>query len=61
MSTGVMRSSDGHGVLVGDPCPDVDAGGSGCVPIYPEVQRLVDVLRALDAQQLMDPSCAAIR
>jgi hypothetical protein len=50
---------DGHGFLAGYPCP----GGSqtGCVDPPAGVTGLVNLLRALDEQQLRDPSCAALR
>jgi len=46
---------DGHGFLVGYDC----AGSAGCVDAPLGVTRLVNDLRALDAQQLHDPSCAS--
>jgi hypothetical protein len=54
-----VRRADGHGLLVGAPCADgtVVNNGVSCVPIPAAVQKLVDDLRALDLQQLMDPSC----
>ena len=49
---------DGRGFLVGGPCSTTDAT---CVPPPDGVARLVADLRALDGQQLMDPSCAPLR
>lgn len=49
---------DGHGFLVGGACATTDAT---CVPPPEGVARLVADLRALDGQQLMDPSCALLR
>jgi len=49
---------DGRGFLAGGACR---AGASGCVDVPAGVAKLVADLGALDAQQLMDPSCAALR
>jgi hypothetical protein len=51
-----LQRADGHGLLVGDPC-QADAS---CVTPPPGVQKLVDDLRVLTAQQLKDPTCAAL-
>ena len=53
-----LRVGDGRGLLVGMPCT---TSGAGCIDAPAGVTRLVADLRALDAQQLMDPSCAALR
>jgi hypothetical protein len=50
--------ADGRGFLVGVPCA---AGSSGCENAPIGVAVLVATLRALDTQQLMDPTCAALR
>jgi len=51
----VIGRKDGGGFPVGAPCP---AGGdASCRPIPAGVSRLVSVLRALDQQQLADPTC----
>src|SRR5687767_7509340 len=50
-----MRRADGRGFLVGAPCrSDVV---TPCVAIPVGIQRLVNRLRALDAQQLATPWC----
>jgi len=51
-----LQRADGHGFLVGDRC----AADASCVTPPAGVQKLVEDLRALTAQQLMDPTCAAI-
>jgi hypothetical protein len=51
-----LLRADGRGFLVGDPCRADEA----CTPAPDGVQRLVDDLKALEAQQLMDPTCASI-
>jgi hypothetical protein len=53
----VLRA-DGHGFLVGSDCT---AGDTSCTPAPAGVALLVADLRALDAQQVMDPSCAQLR
>ena len=50
----------GGGFMVGGPCPP-DATTSSCMPIPGGLSRLVTVLTALDAQQLVDPTCAPLR
>jgi len=51
----MIGRKDGGGFPVGAPCPaGVDAA---CRPIPAGVSRLVSVLRALDQQQLADPTC----
>ena len=50
-----LQRADGRGFLVGDAC-QADAS---CVPPPAGVQKLVADLKALQAQQLMDPTCAA--
>jgi len=50
--------ADGRGFLAGADC---GTGVSGCVDVPPGVAKLVADLIALDAQQLMDASCAALR
>jgi hypothetical protein len=53
-----VHRADGHGLLVGAPCAvGTVINVATCVPIPAAVQKLVDDLRALDQQQLMDPSC----
>ena len=49
---------DGHGFLEGSACATTDPA---CVPPPEGVARLVADLRALDVQQLKDPSCAALQ
>jgi hypothetical protein len=49
--------ADGRGFLAGDAC----AGSAACVEIPGGIVRLVADLRALDTQQLADPSCASLR
>lgn len=51
-----LLRADGHGFLVGDPCRPDDA----CAPAPAGVQKLVDDLKALEEQQLKDPTCASI-
>jgi len=51
-----LQRADGHGLFAGDACR-TDAS---CVPPPAGVQKLVDDLKALTAQQLMDPTCAAL-
>jgi hypothetical protein len=48
---------DGRGFVVGDTC----GGFTGCVEAPAGVTKLIADLRALDARQLMDASCAALR
>jgi hypothetical protein len=52
-----VTRADGHGFFVGNPCgpPAVD-----CRAIPPGVQTLVDLLKALDQQQLANAECAAV-
>jgi hypothetical protein len=53
--------ADGRGFLAGGAC---DSGGGlpgVCVDVPAGITRLVNTLRAVDAQQLADPSCAALR
>ena len=52
--------ADGHGFLAGDDC-GLTTGPGGCVALPAGIVRLVADLRALDQQQLQDPSCAALR
>ena len=49
--------ADGRGFLAGTPAGG--AQGAGCVDVPIGITRLVNLLRALDQQQLRDPSCAA--
>jgi hypothetical protein len=51
-----LLRADGRGFLVGDACRADEA----CTPTPAGVQKLVDDLQALQGQQLLDPSCAAI-
>ena len=56
--------SDGHGILVGSPCPS--AGAGSCTPIPASVQQLVDDLQYLDRQMLelqppQSTACAVFR
>jgi hypothetical protein len=51
-----LLRADGRGFLVGDACRADEA----CTPAPAGVQKLVDDLQALQAQQLLDPSCASI-
>jgi hypothetical protein len=55
-----FRRADGRGFLAGTAC----SSGStlpACNDVPVGVARLVNLLRALDEQQLRDPSCAALR
>jgi hypothetical protein len=45
----------GGGFLIGGPCPS--APTAPCTPIPAGLSRLVSTLRALDQQQLADPTC----
>jgi hypothetical protein len=49
-----LLRGDGRGFLVGSPCAAAD---SSCAAIPIGVTDLVSMLRALDAQQLMDTTC----
>ena len=49
----------GGGFLIGGPCPA--ASTAPCTPIPLGLSRLVSTLRALDQQQLADPTCAFTR
>ena len=51
-----LLRADGRGFLVGDACFADDA----CTPTPAGVQKLVDDLKSLEAQQLLDPTCASI-
>jgi hypothetical protein len=51
-----LQRSDGRGLLVGDTCWNDEP----CTRAPAGVQKLVDVLKALQAQQLLDPSCAGL-
>lgn len=51
--------ADGHGFLVGSACPAT--GTPACVSPPDGIALLVADLRALDVQQLTDPSCAALQ
>jgi hypothetical protein len=54
--------ADGHGFLAGSPCSGgSQPGGGGCVDAPAGVTALVNLLRTLDEQQLLDASCAALR
>jgi hypothetical protein len=53
-----FQRSDGRGFLAGSQCPNTS---SSCIPLPAGITRLVATLRALDEQQLKDPSCAALR
>jgi hypothetical protein len=54
--------ADGRGFLVGYSCSGgAPPPGESCVDPPAGVIELVDLLRALDEQQLQDPSCAALR
>lgn len=52
-----FERNDKRGFLVGSPC----TGAAACTDIPPGITRLVETLRALDQQQLKDPTCAALR
>lgn len=52
-----FRRGDGRGFDVGEPCASADA----CTPIPDGIAVLEGVLTALDGQQILDPSCAALR
>jgi len=55
-----IHRADGRGMLVGSPCAtNTSISATACLPIPAGVQQLVDDLRALDAQQRQDASCAA--
>jgi hypothetical protein len=51
--------NDGRQFFVGSACPTGSA--ASCKEIPAGIARLVTELRALDQQQLADPSCAALR
>jgi hypothetical protein len=53
--------ADGRGFFAGDACNGGGGTGTSCVPIPAGITRLVADLRALDQQQLADPSCAGLR
>jgi hypothetical protein len=53
-----IKRSTGGSILVGGDCP---ATSSSCVPIPAGVAKLVADLRALNEQQLADPSCGTLR
>jgi hypothetical protein len=58
-----LRVADGRGFLAGSAC-DGSTGilpGTVCVDAPAAVTGLVNLLRALDEQQLRDPTCAALR
>lgn len=56
-----FRRADGRGFLAGGTC-DRNIGLPGpCVEVPIGITRLANGLRALDEQQLADPSCAALR
>ncbi|HET6149896.1 MAG TPA: hypothetical protein VFH68_20315 [Polyangia bacterium] len=52
-----LQRADGRGFLVGDTCQ----ANASCVPPPAGIQKLVEDLKGLQAQQLMDPTCAALR
>jgi hypothetical protein len=52
---------DGHGFLAGGACGSGGPLPGTCVEVPAGITRLVNALRALDEQQLKDPSCAALR
>ena len=58
-----LRARGGGEFLVGSPCmPSSAIQSLPCVAAIPDgVTRLMTVLRALDEQQLQDPSCAGLR
>jgi len=51
--------ADGRGFLAGGPCPPTTSS-STCLGVPNGVTKLVADLRALDQQQLQDPSCAPL-
>ena len=53
-----FKTGSGSGFLMGDPCTSTS---TSCTPPPDFVTRLVTDLRALDAQQLRDPSCAILK
>ena len=54
--------ADGRGFLAGGACgAATSACPAACVEVPAGITRLVNALRALDEQQLADPSCAALR
>jgi hypothetical protein len=53
-----LLRADGRGFLAGGPCPT--GSDPTCVAPPEGVTRLVSDLRALDVQQLSDPSCSAL-
>ena len=53
-----IKRSTGGSILVGGDCPPTS---SSCVPIPAAVAKLVADLRALNEQQLADPSCATFQ
>jgi hypothetical protein len=52
-----LLRADGRGFLAGSSCQTSEPA---CAAIPAGVSRMVTLLRALDTQQLMDPSCAAL-
>jgi hypothetical protein len=55
-----FRRVDGRGFLAGTACGSASTLPA-CTEVPAGVSRLVNLLRALDEQQLRDPSCAALR
>ena len=55
-----VRRSTGGAFLVGGDCP-ITSMASSCSPIPAGVAKLVAALRALDDQQLANPSCGTLR
>ena len=53
--------ADGRGFLAGGACGSGGGLPGTCVEVPAGITRLVNTLRALDQQQLADPSCAALR
>ena len=53
--------ADGRGFLAGGACGSGGGLPGTCVEVPIGITRLVNTLRALDEQQLADPSCAALR
>jgi hypothetical protein len=57
-----LLRADGRGFLAGGACGSGGPlPGAACVEVPVGITRLVNVLRALDEQQLRDASCAALR
>jgi hypothetical protein len=53
--------ADGRGFLAGGACGSGGPLPGACIEVPAGITRLVNALRALDEQQLADPTCAALR